>query len=143
MLLWPRISPPTSDPTIRETAARLQQRLRAVVEHALPSRPIDLRPEPERVCPRAGCVALSVGVMLSIHDGACVALALVSAPGQAPARLIPWAGRVRLRVDVVPFREPPEAQVTVEDFVACGDLLTQLNAHEGEVVAALRSAAGL
>ena len=45
---------------------------------------------------------------------ACAVVAIVSAAGPAVQRIVPWVGAVQLRSDVVPFREPPEPQVSVQ-----------------------------
>lgn len=141
VVFWPRVSPRSDDPAVRDVAARVQQRLREVVARALPGRAVDVRPEPERVCPRAGCAAMTVGAVLTHRDGSCAVLALVSGPGTASARIVPWGGGVRLRQDTVAFREPPEPMVTVTDFAACAALADAMGAHDADVEAALRAAA--
>jgi hypothetical protein len=144
VIFWPRVIPRDVVPQTRDLAAALQRKIRGVVSHALPGRPIDLRPEPERVCPRAGCAAMTVGVLLHRNQNGCVALALVSGPGTAPAKIVPWGGGVRLRADTVPFREAPESQVTVTDYLTCDGMLDheELREREAEVAAAIRGAAG-
>ena len=103
--------------------------------------PIDVRPEPERVCPRAGCSAMTVGVLLTRNQNGCVALALVSGPGAAPAKLVAWGGGIRLQNDTVPFREPPETMVTVTDYLTCDGFLDEesLRLNESEIVRAMRA----
>lgn len=143
VVFWPRVSPRSEDPAMRAIAANVQTRLRAVVERTLPGRTVDVRPEPERVCPRAGCNAMTVGFSLyHSNSGACSVVALVSGAGASPARLIPWAGRVQLREETVPFREPPEGRILVEDAVPCGSLNEALTAGEAAVAEAIRTAAG-
>src|SRR5262249_26564909 len=66
VVLWPRVprdSGATSEGN-RKMAAGIQRRLTAIVQRALPGRSVDVRPEPERVCPRSGCTALAVGAVL-------------------------------------------------------------------------------
>jgi hypothetical protein len=46
-------------------AAQIQQKVKAVAEKALPGRAIDVRPKPERVCPKAGCDAMSINVLFT------------------------------------------------------------------------------
>jgi hypothetical protein len=146
VVLWPRIvrtkgnSGPVDDET-RDIAAKLQKRLEEVAAKALPGAPTDVRPEPERVCPRQGCKAISVGVLLTRAQGACAAMALVSAPGASPAKIVPWAGRVNVQQDTVAFRDPPETQVRVEDYVSCAKLIDELGSREAEVAAAIRAVA--
>lgn len=142
VVLWPRISPraTASDPHVREVAERVQKRLASLVARAAPTATIDVRPEPERVCPRSGCTAASVGVALFAHGPSCAAVLLVSAPGQSPQRLVTWGGLVRLAGDSVPFRQPPEGQISVDDFASCTDFDAALAAHDAEVVDAIRAA---
>ncbi len=148
VVLWPRIVQPRSgstspDAATHAAAAQLQKRIAGLVAREFPGVPVDMRPEPERVCPRSGCAGASVGVLLSRSGrGGCVALALVSGSGTSPARLIPWAGMVRLDNATVPFREPPESQVHVKDNVDCDKIEVAALAHDAEVVAAIRTALG-
>jgi hypothetical protein len=137
------VIPRDNAPETREIAAALQQRLRTILERTFPGKPVDVRPEPERVCPRAGCIAFTVGVLLHRNQAGCVAIALVSGPGTSSAKLVPWGGNVRLRSNVVPFREPPETQITVTDYLRCNEFLghEQLTEREGEVIAAIRGVA--
>jgi hypothetical protein len=128
VVLWPRIVGPRDAVTSASEIARgLQARLAEVAKRAAPGRPIDVRPEPERVCPRAGCAATSVGVLLAVAGSGCAAVLMVSAAGQSPAELVPWGGVVQLQNTSVPFREPPEANVSVGDYVRCESLLQSLN----------------
>src|SRR5207247_816261 len=124
----------------REIAGRIQKRLASIVARALPGRSVDVRPEPERACPRVGCSAIAVGAVLSRSGNGCAVAALVSAPGASPFRIVPWAGKMRLRNPSVPFRQPPEQEISVEDYQSCGEVDGDLAAHESEVLAAIRSA---
>jgi hypothetical protein len=145
ILLWPRIvgdRGAASDPDSRQIAARIQRRLSTIIGRALPGKPIDVRPEPERVCPRAGCAALAVGAVLSRSGGGCAVVAVVSDPGVSAGRLVAWAGNINLRHPTVPFRQPPEQEMSVEDYQSCGALDGDLGAHEGEVEAAVRKGGG-
>jgi hypothetical protein len=87
---------------------------------------------------------MTVGVLLHRNDKGCVAVALVSGPGQAPARLVGWGGQVRLKAQQVPFRQPPESSVAVSDFAPCDGLVSdaQLGERDADVVAAIKAAAG-
>jgi len=142
VVLWPRIAPRSDDPSVRAIATAVQQRLRAVVERALPGRAIDVRPEPERVCPRQGCAAMTVGASL-FHTprGGCTVVALVSGAGMSPQRLLQWVGNVTLRESVVPYREPPEGRMVAEDMARCADVANLFAAREEEIVRAIREAA--
>ncbi|MCB9748701.1 MAG: hypothetical protein H6713_01715 [Myxococcales bacterium] len=141
VVLWPRIIPRDIVPENRDLAAALQKHVRHVVEKNLPGRQIDFRPEPERVCPRQGCTSMSVGTLLSRHKQGCLVLALISRPGQAPVKIVPWAGDVKLKNDTVGFREYPEEQITVADYIPCSSLLSTMDKKEPQVAEALKAAA--
>jgi len=141
VLLWPRIIPRTEGERLRGPAKALQDRLKAMLEEAFPDRPIDVRPEGERVCMKTGCLAASVGVLIAVKDDNCVAVTLVSEPGRSPQKLTPWAGRVTTALSV-PFREPPESSVRIDEFVEC-DLLPEATVErEQQVKDAVRQAFG-
>lgn len=148
VVLWPRVVQPRSvagppDAATRAVAAQLQKRIAALISRELPGVPVDMRPEPERVCPKKGCVGSSVGVLLSRSGrGGCVALALVGGSGASPTRLVPWAGKIRLDAVTVPFREPPESQVHVTDNVDCATIEKAALDHDADVVSAIRTALG-
>ncbi|MBA3549956.1 MAG: hypothetical protein H0T76_26050 [Nannocystis sp.] len=140
-LLWPRIIPRDIVDENRDLASALQQRMKGIVEKHLPGRAIDFRPEPERVCPKTGCAGVSVGLLLSRQGQGCLVLALISRPGVSPTRIVPWVGKVQLRADTVGFREWPESQITVADYIPCSSLLTTMDSQEANVAAALQAAA--
>lgn len=140
-VLWPRIVPRDIVDDNRGLASALQEQMKRIVEKHLPGRPIDFRPEPERVCPKTGCDGVSVGLLLSRQNQGCLVLALVSRPGPSPTKIIPWVGKVQLRADTVGFREWPESQITVSDYVPCTSLLTTMDAQEPAIAAALQAAA--
>lgn len=122
VLLWPRIVPKSEIVAMRGPAKALQDRLKAMLEQHFPGRPIDVRPEPERVCPKpGGCDATSVGVLIGVQHGECVAVVLVSPPGESAQLLMPWAGGMEAPVSV-PFREPPESSIALRDMVPCDKL---------------------
>ncbi|MEZ4318979.1 MAG: hypothetical protein R3F61_15805 [Myxococcota bacterium] len=123
VVFWPRIIPSTLDSEVSATAAQLQQRLVDIAKRAAPIAHRDVRPEPERVCPRdRGCRATSLGVLLGQRDGGCVAVALLGPPGTEDLELVPLAGTVELASTTVPFRATPEDAVTVREFVPCSKL---------------------
>jgi hypothetical protein len=137
VVLWPRVVGSRETPQVPASIAqKLQARLAEVAARAAAGRPLDVRPEPERICPRSGCVAKSVGVLLAYASGGCAAVALLSGPGPSPAELVPWGGSIRLKARTVAFRDPPEQQVSVEDYLPCDALLGGL--RDGEVEAAIR-----
>ncbi len=130
VVLWPRIVPRDDDPTTREIASLLQARLRAVAERAAPGAPVDVRPDPERVCPRdGGCVATSLGVVLSRKGGACAAAVTIGAPGTSPVRVLGWAGTISTKDATVAFRDPPESTLVVQEWAKCDELLAQLKSN--------------
>lgn len=141
VVFWPRVIPRTDDVEIRRLAGKLQDRLTAVVKKAVPNAEVDVRPEPERVCQRAGCAGMTVGVLLTASGGGCVALALVSPPGPSPQHIVPWVGDVELKTQRVDFREPPENSVTVKDMESCDKLLDKLGDREADIVKAIQEAA--
>ena len=138
VLLWPRVVPMAETANMRGPAKALQDRLHAMLTEAFPGRAIDIRPEPERVCPRnGGCVASSVGVLIGVREGACVAVVIVSAPGESPQRLMPWAGLMTTKLSV-PFREPPESSMQLQEMVPCDRLPIATLEREDNVKDALR-----
>jgi len=141
VLFWPRVIPRTDDPAISKLAGELQTKLATLVQQAVPGGKLDQRPEPERVCPRDGCAAMTVGVLLVHHKGGCSALGLISGPGTAEQQIVPWAGVVELAQERVPFRDPPENKVTIRDAVPCKDLLGKLGERDGEIVKAIGATA--
>jgi hypothetical protein len=140
IVFWPRIIPRSETINTRALAKKIQTRLKTLVEKALPGRPLDVRPEPERVCPQAGCQAMTVGVLLARKGKGCIAVALLSRPGQALTRLVPWVGKVKLKQEWVPFRKPPETFLTINDFAACDQVMTQLSANEEQIIKMIKDA---
>jgi hypothetical protein len=140
LIFWPRIVPGAQAKQTRSLALALQGRLKALVEETLPGRKLEVRPEPERVCPRAGCQATTVGVLIARRGEGCVVVAMVSRPGKSPARLIPWVGKVSLKKEWVPFREHPESHLSIKDFARCDQILAGLDQNRKNVSAAIRAA---
>lgn len=137
VVLWTRVVPKTTDAKITQLAGNIQARVRAAAMAAFPGRTIDLRPQPERVCPRAGCKVLSVGALLLHSNGGCAVVALVTAAGTTPTRLFPWAGQVDLKRNFAPFREPPESNVVVRDYAPCS--LDPMAAGDDGITAAIQA----
>jgi hypothetical protein len=142
VVFWPRVIPRSDDPTMHKLAASLQTELAGVTREAFSGKAVDVRPEPERVCPRDGCSAMTVGLLLTHVRGGCAVMALVSKPGKASARIVPWAGLVKLKRQEVPFREYPESEVTIVDAAPCGDVLKSLEEKKPDIVAAMKAAMG-
>ncbi|MCC7538377.1 MAG: hypothetical protein IT379_19290 [Deltaproteobacteria bacterium] len=138
VILWPRLVPAESADALREPATQVQARLRAIVERALPGRQIEVRPEPERACPQAGCTAVAISAVLFRRDNGCVAAATGSRPGRSPTRIVAWAGEMTLRQSEVGFREPPESQIRATDMVPCDRLLDELSQGDTNVEGLVR-----
>ncbi len=136
VVLWPRVMGlPESEPTV------LQAHMVELARRVFPNRPVDVRPDPERVCPRGGCRGVSLGALLVAQDGNCATVAVVGRPGESEMTLLPWAGRLTIRDRAIPVREPPESHVTLHDSVRCTELERRLDAGDSDVEAALRQAA--
>lgn len=142
VVLFPRIIPGTIAEENAALAAQIQQKVKDVAARALPGRAIDVRPKPERVCPKAGCDAMSINVLFTKNSNSCVTVALINAPGTSPTKLIAWGGLVELKSDTIQFRDMPESFVKVKDYVPCADLITQMAAQDSFIEAAIRAAAG-
>lgn len=140
LVFWPRVIPRTQDAAMRETAAAIQSRLRAMAEAAAPERAIDVRPEPERVCAKEGCLATTVGAALLDVGGGCAVVGLVAEAGASPTKIVPWVGEVKLATAEVPFRDPPESQVTIVDAMPCDEVVGALDDGQDALVEAIRAA---
>jgi hypothetical protein len=142
VIMWPRIARSASDSDGVDLAGRVQRRLRAIAEKAVPGAAIDVRPQPERVCPRPkGCLAAAVGAIIRQRGQACAVVALVSGGGASPQKIIQWAGSIKADVVTVAFREPAEPHVKITDYVPCSKIDETLAAHEDDIAAAIRAAA--
>lgn len=134
LVLWPRIAPRTGDPAAKALAERLQHRLDSMLGDIDGGAPTDVRPEPEKVCPKTGCAAVAVGVVVMMKNESCAAAVTVARPGQSPTKIVPWIGKIELKRAETPFREPPEGDIKVTDFASCKkvqELLDQ-NAPPGD-----------
>lgn len=139
VVLWPRIIPRRDDEETIQLARQVQARLAEVAQGAVPEGQVDVRPEPERVCPQGGCAAISVGAVLTRKDDACAVVALVSPPGESQQRLVPYAADVEIKQEYVPFREPAESQLVLKEYVPCKDLVGKLGEREEAVRAAIQA----
>lgn len=142
VVLWPRIIPATIAEENTQLAAQVQAKMKSVVEKALPGRPIDVRPKPERVCPKAGCDAMSINVLFTRTSTACAVVAIINAPGTSPTKLMPWGGTVELKSDTIQFRDMPENFVKIKDYAPCDQLIAKMAESDQFIEAALRAAAG-
>jgi hypothetical protein len=143
VVLWPRIIPAGEVDSTRMIAGLVQDRMKELVERTLPGRAIDVRPDPERTCPQAGCAAVALGVLIVRDGDGCAVVGFVMPPGTTEATtLVPWAGGLTLKRSAIPFRAHPESEVSVSDFGRCNDLPASLAEHEADVAAALTAAAG-
>src|SRR5690606_37061594 len=89
VVLWPRVVPHTDDRDLRLLADKLQERVTQQAIAARGSALVDTRPEPERVCPREGCRATSVSLVIGHQQGGCVVAAVVGPPGTEAQTLLP------------------------------------------------------
>lgn len=143
VVLWPRVitaqgiepPPQTSD---------VYQRLQAIATEVAGDRPVDVRPEPQRVCPsRGGCSAASLGALVLRNGSGCAVVAMISRPGESPAWLVPWSGEVELRSRTVDFRRYPEESVRVREYMPCDAIPEAIAGDPGdEIAGALRNALG-
>ena len=140
-MLWTRVIPRTEDAAILAVAADVQARVAEAVAKALPGRPTDRRPAPERVCGRAGCLGVAASALLVHRNGGCAVVFLASRAGPSEMRLVPWGGAVTTSSPTVPFREPPEGVVRVTDFLKCADIGARLAEPALAVDEALKAAA--
>ncbi|HHO51341.1 MAG TPA: hypothetical protein ENK18_10815 [Deltaproteobacteria bacterium] len=127
VVLWPRVVPATEDPELRGLAKRLQDRLYAAASEVVDYRRVDVRPEPERVCPRSGCRAPSVSVLLGHKGGGCVLVALVGPAGGSPLDVVPLVGEVELASERLAFRKAPESSMVITEFVPCDQIEAELD----------------
>ena len=144
VVLYPRIIPTTIAAENAALATQIQAKMRAVAEKALPGRPIDVRPSPERVCPKTGCDGVSINVLFSRTSTACVTVAIINGPGVSTTKLIPWGGSVEFKTgtDTIQFRDMPENFVKIKDFQPCDQITTIMADQDQFIEAALRAAAG-
>lgn len=140
VVLWPRVVPGEGVDWLRENMVVVQKRLRQIAERVYVNAPVDVRPEPQRTCPKQGCAGVALGALALWSGNGCTILALVSPPGQEPTSIIPWSGKVELKKQSVAFRSPPEDQVTTEDMVPCDKISETLDQLEPEVEKAVRAA---
>ena len=138
VVLWPRIAPKASAGEAKDLAVNVQGRLRGIAEKIAPGK-VDMRPEPERSCPKLdGCEATAVSAVLAKNGKVCALVATVSRPGKSPQKLHAWVGNVKFKTPEVPFREPPESALLVDDFQSCDKVLDLMSGKEKEIEAAIR-----
>ncbi|MBH25770.1 MAG: hypothetical protein CMH57_15295 [Myxococcales bacterium] len=144
LVLWPRVIPTKGADGQRALALRIQSHLSSVVSRQARGGTVDVRPEPERACPRStGCLAAASNVLLIHHSRGCVAVGMFTPPGGDTTQLIPLAGQISLKSKTIPFRDPPESQVVVHDFAPCDQVMSELMKRESEIEAALRATRGV
>ena len=127
VVLWPRVVPATSDPEVLGLAGRLQERLYSAASAVVDYRRVDVRPSPERVCPRVGCRAPTVGLFLGHDEGGCVVVGMVSPPGPEASDVVPLVGDVEMVGNKLAFRSAPERTMIVQEFVPCTDVEARFN----------------
>lgn len=142
VVLWPRVVPGEGVDWLREHMGAVQTRLHQIAERVYGNAPIDVRPAPQRTCPKQGCAGVALGALVLWSGNGCAILALVSPPGQESTSIIPWSGDVELKKHSVGFRSPPEDQVTTKDMIPCDKITETLDQLEPEVEKAVRAAKG-
>lgn len=143
VVMWPRMIP-KDDPEVHDLATKLQQRLKALAKATFPDAAIDVRPEPERVCPQSGCDGVALGAVVTKRERGCAVIVVVGAPGPTPLELVPWLGVIKKKGEP-PFREPPENYITIQEYGDCGKLADALGGsgaigEDGPVTDALTGA---
>lgn len=144
VVMWPRVIP-KDDPEARDLAGKVQQRLKELAKATFPDAPIEVRPEPERVCAQSGCDGVALGAVVTKRERGCAVIVVVGAPGPTPLKLVPWLGVIKQKGEP-PFREPPESYITIQEYGDCGKLADDLSASrpigegDGPVAAALTDA---
>ena len=141
VVLWPRVIPSKYGTPIRMLSAQVQRHMAEMVGRVLPGRSVDVRPEPQRVCPQGGCDGVAFGVLLVHHGDGCAAVAFVGERGRSHRQLFQWAGNLRLKATLVPFRNPPENYVTIADYAPCNGLVEAMALRQDSIIDALRLAA--
>lgn len=139
VVMWPRVIPATEDPAILAIAQQLQDRTAAIASSAFPDLKQNVRPAPQRVCPQAGCKAVSFGSVLMHNGTGCAVGAWMASPGRSPARPVPWSPGVTAKVPTLPFREPVEGAFTITDFQRCDRVLEGLTLGDAQVTAELKA----
>lgn len=144
VVLWPRLVPRTEEADLKEIASLAESRLGVLASEL--GVEVEKRPEPERACPRpAGCRAVALSAVVTKKQSGCAIVATVAKPGASPTTLVPWVGKVELARPTVPFREPPESEITVTEFASCEELRAALTsnaapADEAAIRAAIQAA---
>lgn len=136
VVLWPRVLPANMETS--SEAKEVQSKLTTIARSLVIPKAVDARPAPERVCSKGGCIASSVGAVLLKKDNSCAVVATVSHPGTSEQYLLPVLGNVTIRNRHIPFREPAESEITVNDYGKCDDIHKAFVRHSGELEEALR-----
>jgi hypothetical protein len=128
VVLYPRLVPETDDPVMRSLAASIQEQVTVSVRDAVgPTAKVDVRPAPERVCPKEGCRAASVGLVLGHDGGGCAVVAVIGPAGPVEQALVPLVGDVDLAEGSLAFRAAPEERMVVRELVPCSEVPARLD----------------
>jgi hypothetical protein len=144
VVMWPRMIP-KDDPEVHDMAVKVQQRLKDLAHATFPDAPVELRPEPERVCAQSGCEGVSVGAVITKRERGCALVVVVGPPGaDTKLKLVPWLGVIKAKGEP-PFREPPESFITIQEYGDCNKLADALGSgsaigEDGPIAAALTDA---
>lgn len=129
VVMWPRMIP-KDDPEVHDMAGKLQQKLKDLAKATFPDAPIDVRPEPERVCSKSGCDGVALGAVITKRERGCAVIVVVGARGPTPLEMAPWLGVIKIKAEP-PFREPPENYITIQEYGDCGKLADALSGRGG------------
>jgi hypothetical protein len=140
-ILWPRIIPSADSAAQRARADVLQASLLQRLAKALPGQRAELRPEPERRCSHDRCERYTLGALLLHRGQGCAVVATIHQPHGGAVRLMPWAGKLRMKAYQIQAGERPEDFVTVEDFAPCAGLVEALAAGDADVEREIRAGA--
>jgi hypothetical protein len=138
LILWPRIVP--RDSVAPSVAKIAQSHAASLARVTVSDRPIDVRPAPERSCPRTGCEATTLGILLAGDDRGCIAVAMVTPPGVSETTLLPWGGQVLIKDIKIPFGQPPEAQIRIQSSAPCDTLVDTMTSRDEAIAKALHAA---
>ena len=123
IVLWPRVSAGADPARAHDVAARVHQRLEMLARRAGGARHVEVRPEPEVTCPKAGCIAMIVSAYVVVKGDQCGVVAYAADVNSAPAHLLPWSGKFALKAETFPSNESPAALVGQAELVPCDQLL--------------------
>ena len=126
VVLYPRIVTPDTEPKDRSNVAlQAQQKIADLLTGR--GHVVDVRPSPQRVCPRSGCKGQTVEIVLAHMQEGCTLTAVHRSEPQGPGVLVALAGQQSFKRATVPFRSQPERQLVVGEFLACDKVVEAMD----------------